>query len=129
MDGRSVQQRQDNDLWRLLDHKSSCIDLSTLCVQSRSGRYRGQTWRHQLEDSTDSRSCYDAGKCAEPHLLRRIKGVSINPNYKQSRKIEENTNDLAVVKLDRPVFRTDTVLPVCLPEPSQIKNLIDPSPK
>jgi len=85
-------------------------------------------YRYDVEDCTDSRSCFDAGKCAEPHLLRRIKGVNINPNYKQSRKIEENTNDLAVVKLDRPVFRTDTVLPVCLPEPSQIKNLIDPSP-
>ena len=50
--------------------------------------------------------------------------MSINPNYKQTPNIEENTNDLAVVELDRPVFITDTVIPVCLPAPSQIEKLI-----
>jgi len=35
-----------------------------------------------VEDCSDSRECFNAGKCAEPHQSRRIKEVSINPNYK-----------------------------------------------
>ena len=81
-----------------------------------------------IEDCTDSRSCYDAGNCAEPHESRRIKTVSINPNYMHEQELDKRTNDLAVIELDRRVFRTETVIPVCLPSPSEIKNLRDPSP-
>ena len=82
-----------------------------------------------VEDCTDSRECFNEGKCAEPHQSRRIKEIRINPNYKnEAEKLEERTNDLAVIELDRRVFRTKTVIPVCLPSPSQIKNLRDPSP-
>ena len=76
------------------------------------------------ECDRSDRSCYQNGQCADKHVTYRAYKVNINPQFRNTNDGNYGSNDLAVITLDRVVRLTNTIIPICLPSPSQVQRLL-----
>lgn len=66
--------------------------------------------------------CFPKGECSDPVLDVRVAQTIVHESYAGDSKLQND--DIALIRLERPVRFTDYIKPICLPFSANLRNLI-----
>ncbi|XP_061393361.1 serine protease grass-like [Musca vetustissima] len=89
------------------------------CVEARNEVFSVRLGEHNLKTERDCENRKSSRKwnCAPPHEDVKIENVILHPNY----KLHPIQNDIALIRLQRPVEFNTHIKPICLPLDPHVK--------
>lgn len=67
---------------------------------------------HQLDTDPDCENLYNFQECADPMVNVPVESIIVHPQYNPN----DQTNNIAIIRLNKSVSYTEWILPICLPK-------------